>query len=178
MVFLVSEWIGLDNINALPGHEDFDSDVLRFILEEAGKFCSNELLPINREGDEQGATIDNGVVRTPPGFKEAYDEFVAGGWTGIDADPEYGGQGLPKLVQNLVDEILGANNLAFKLYSELGHGAYHLLASMLEIAMPVRQVLGVMSGPQNNGGTPGQQRTSAHDREGGTETPCCANPAP
>ena len=146
MVFLVSEWIGLDNINALPGHEDFDSDVLRFILEEAGKFCSNELLPINREGDEHGATIDNGVVRTPPGFKDAYDEFVAGGWTGIDADREYGGQGLPKLVQYLVDEMLGANNLAFKLYSELGHGAYHLLASCASDEIRMRFVPKMVAG--------------------------------
>lgn len=129
MMFLVDEWLGMDKINAVPGHEDLDSDVLQFILEEAGKFCSNELLPINREGDEHGAIFDNGVVRTPPGFKEAYDALVAGGWTGIDADPEYGGQGLPKLVQYLIDEMLGACNLAFKLYAELSHAAYHLLAN-------------------------------------------------
>ena len=129
MMFLVDEWIGLDKINALAGYEDLDSEVLQFILEEAGKFCSNELLPINREGDEQGTTFNDGVVRTPPGFKEAYDKLATGGWTGIDADPEYGGQGLPKLIQYLIDEMLGASNLAFKLYSELSHGAYHLLAS-------------------------------------------------
>ena len=129
MLFLIDEWLGIDKISALPGHEDLDSETLQFILEEAGKFCSNELLPINREGDEHGATIDNGVVSTPPGFKAAYEKLVAGGWTGIDAEPEYGGQGLPKLVQYLIDEMQGATNLAFKLYSELSHGAYHLLAN-------------------------------------------------
>ena len=64
MLFLVDEWIGIDKIAALPGHEDLDSETLQFILEEAGKFCSNELLPINREGDEHGAAIDKGVVTT------------------------------------------------------------------------------------------------------------------
>jgi alkylation response protein AidB-like acyl-CoA dehydrogenase len=129
MVFLVDEWLGMDKISALPGHEDVDTETFQFILEEAGKFCSNELLPINREGDEQGVTFENGEVRTPPGFKAAYDKLVEGGWTGIDADPQYGGQGLPKLIQYLIDEMQSATNLSFKLYPELTHGAYHLLAS-------------------------------------------------
>ena len=146
MVFLVSEWLGLDNISSLPGHEDFDDDVLQIVLEEAGKFCSNELLPINREGDERGATIDNGVVTTPPGFKQAYDAFIAGGWTGVDADPEYGGQGLPKLMQFLIDEMLGASNLSFKLYPDLSHGAYHLLASSASEELRMRFVPNMVAG--------------------------------
>lgn len=146
MLFLVDEWIGVDKISALPGHEDLDSETLQFILEEAGKFCSNELLPINREGDEHGATIDNGVVSTPPGFKEAYDKFIEAGWTGIDAEPEYGGQGLPKLVQYLIDEMQGATNLAFKLYSELSHGAYHLLANTASPEIRQRFVPNMVAG--------------------------------
>ncbi len=129
MMFLVEEWLGIDKLNRLPGFEDFDRDTLEAILEEAGKFCSTELLPTNQVGDEHGAVFVDGKVTTPPGFKEVYDVFVENGWTSIDADPEYGGQGLPKLLVFLVDEMLAATNLSFKLYVELTRGAYHLLAS-------------------------------------------------
>jgi len=127
MLFLVNEWLGLDRLTALPGYEDFDADLLEAILEEAGKFASTELLAINREGDEHGAIFEDGAVRTPPGFKEAYTQFIENGWTGIDAKPEHGGQGLPKLLQNLIDEMVGATNVSFKLYTELSRGAYHLM---------------------------------------------------
>lgn len=129
MMFLVNDWIGMHKLTALPGNEDIDAEVLEAILEEAGKFCSTELLTINRQGDEVGATFENGSVTTPPGFKEAYKKFIENGWTSIDADPEHGGQGLPKLFQNLIDEMLSGCNLSFKLYSELSHGVYHLLAT-------------------------------------------------
>lgn len=128
-MFLVDEWIGVDKLNRLPGFEDFDRDTLEAILEEAGKFCVTEILPTNRDGDEHGAVLADGNVTTPPGFKEAYRNFVDNGWTGIDADPDYGGQGLPKLLVFLIDEMLAATNLAFKLYPELTRGAYHLLVS-------------------------------------------------
>ena len=130
MLFLLNEWLGLDRLTALPGNEDFDADLLEAVLEEAGKFCSTELLPLNQAGDEHGAVHENGEVRTPPGFKEAYARFIENGWTGIDSNPEHGGQGLPKIVGFLIDEMLGATNLSFKLYSELSHGAYHLLDSV------------------------------------------------
>lgn len=129
MMFLVDEWIGIDKLKALPGYEEFDKEILEAVLEEAGKFFSTEILPLNREGDEHGAVFADGAVTAPPGFKEAYQKFIENGWTGIDADPEHGGQGLPKLVNFLIDEMLCATNLAFKLYSELTHGAYHLLAA-------------------------------------------------
>jgi butyryl-CoA dehydrogenase len=114
----------------LPGYEEIDVDLLEAVLEEAGKFCSTELLTINRAGDEHGAVLKDGMVQTPPGFKEAYTQFIDNGWTSIDANPGHGGQGLPKVLQNLIDEMLSATNLSFKLYSELSHGAYHLLDSM------------------------------------------------
>jgi len=129
MMFLVEEWIGIENLSALPGFEDFDKDILEAVLEEAGKFCSTEVLPINRDGDEHGAVFVDGAVTTPPGFKAAYRKFIENGWTSIDAEPAHGGQGLPKLVSYLIDEMLGATNLAFKLYAELSHGVYHLLAA-------------------------------------------------
>lgn len=129
MMFLVDEWLGMDKLNSLPGYEDFDSGTLRAILEEAGRFCSTEVLPTNRPGDEHGAVFDDGKVTTPPGFRETYAKFVENGWPGIDADPDFGGQGLPRLVVCFTDEMLGATNLSFKLYTELTRAASHLLAS-------------------------------------------------
>ena len=129
MLFLVDEWLGIENISSLPGHEEFDRDLLEAVLEEAGKFCATEVLPLNRDGDEYGAVFADGAVTTPPGFKAAYRKFIENGWTSIDAEPDHGGQGLPRLVSFLIDEMLSATNLAFKLYSELSHGAYHLLAA-------------------------------------------------
>ncbi len=129
MMFLVDEWLGIDKLSSLPGFEEFDKDILQAVLEEAGKFCSTEILPINRDGDEHGAVFADGAVTTPPGFKDAYQKFIENGWTSIDAEPAHGGQGLPKLVSFLIDEMLGATNLSFKLYPELSHGAYHLLAA-------------------------------------------------
>ena len=150
MMFLVDEWIGIGNMSALPGFEEFDRDILEAVLEEAGKFCSTEVLPINRDGDEHGAVFADGGVTTPPGFKEAYRKLIENGWTGIDVDPDHGGQGLPKLVSFLIDEMLGATNLSFKLYSELSHGAYHLLAAYASEAVRntylPKMVEGVWSG--------------------------------
>ena len=91
MMFLIKEWIGMERINALPDYEDLGHDDLEFILSEAGKFCTNELLPLNREGDEHGARFEDGRVTTPPGFKQAYRQFIENGWTGIDAEPAHGG---------------------------------------------------------------------------------------
>ncbi len=128
MLFLINEWIGIDRLTTLPGFEDVDADLIEAVLEEAGKFASSELLTINRDGDEHGAVYSDGEVTTPPGFKEAYKNFIEAGWTSIDASPDHGGQGLPKLLQSLIDEILGATNVAFKLYTELSRGAYHCMA--------------------------------------------------
>ena len=130
MLFLLNEWLGQQRLTSLPGYEEVDGDLIEAILEEAGKFCTTELLELNREGDEHGAVHDGDSVRTPPGFKEAYDKFVENGWTGIDANPDHGGQGLPKLLHSMIDEMLAATNLSFKMYSELSHAAYHLLDSV------------------------------------------------
>ena len=129
MLFLVNEWLGNERWSSLPGYEEVDADLWEAILEEAGKFVSTEVLPINQAGDEHGAIHENGEVRTPPGFKEAYTQLIDNGWTGIDSNPDHGGQGLPKTLQYMIDEMLGATNLSFKLYSELSHAAYHLLDS-------------------------------------------------
>ena len=127
IIFLLREWIGIKNINQLVGYEDLSIEDIEFILSEAGKFCNSKLLPLNSIGDEIGVTLKDGKVMTPPGFKDAYKLYIESGWTGIDANVEHGGSGLPKLVQFYFDEMLSACNLAFKLYSELSHGAYQLL---------------------------------------------------
>ena len=127
IIFLLREWIGIKNINQLVGYEDLSIEDIDFILSEAGKFCNSKLLPLNSIGDEIGVILKDGKVVTPPGFKDAYKLYIESGWTGIDANVEHGGSGLPKLVQFYFDEMLSACNLAFKLYSELSHGAYQLL---------------------------------------------------
>jgi alkylation response protein AidB-like acyl-CoA dehydrogenase len=146
MTFLLNECFGLDQITALPGNEEVDADLLEAILEEAGKFSSSELLAINQTGDEHGAVHENGEVSTPPGFKEAYTQFTENGWTGIDSNPEHGGLGLPKTLHILIDEMLGATNLAFKLYSELSRGAYHLLDNTASEEIRARYLPNMVAG--------------------------------
>ncbi len=146
MLFLLTECMDLSTLTNLPGNEEVDADLLEAILEEAGKFCSTELLPINRSGDEHGATFDNGEVKAPPGFKAAYAKFIENGWTGIDSNPDHGGQGLPKVLHVLIDEMLGATNLAFKLYSELSRGAYHLLDNTASEEIRARYLPNMVAG--------------------------------
>jgi butyryl-CoA dehydrogenase len=177
MMFLIADWIGMEKLNALPDFADLEREDIEFILEEAGRFASTELLPINRQGDEVGARFEDGKVTTPPGFKEAYDQFTENGWTGIDAEPEHGGQGLPKLLQFQIDEMLAACNTSFKLYCELTHGAYHLLAAsappeIQETYLP-NMVAGRWSGTMcltepHCGTDLGLLRTSATDNGDGT----------
>jgi alkylation response protein AidB-like acyl-CoA dehydrogenase len=113
----------------LPGTEEFTPELLDTVLEEAGKFCAEMLLPLNALGDEEGCHYENGVVRTPKGFKEAYKAFNEAGWGALNADPQYGGQGLPETVAKLVEEMICACNISFGLYPGLSHGAYLALKS-------------------------------------------------
>ncbi|WP_342165846.1 acyl-CoA dehydrogenase C-terminal domain-containing protein [Methylobacterium sp. SD21] len=125
MRFVLNELHG--SAEALPGHEDFTPDIADAILEEAGKFCTERLLPLNASGDEEGCRLENGVVRTPKGFPEAYKAFREGGWTAMGADPAYGGQGLPAGINKLVEEMICSTNLSFGLYPGLSHGAYQAI---------------------------------------------------
>ncbi len=126
--FLLNEVLDYeDQIATLPGYEEATAEMLEAILEEGAKFCESELLPINLSGDKEGCVFENGVVRTPKGFKEAYRAFSEGGWTGLSCDPEYGGQGLPKTLQFIMDELVCSTNLSFGMYPGLSHGAYNAL---------------------------------------------------
>ncbi|MDX2315790.1 MAG: acyl-CoA dehydrogenase C-terminal domain-containing protein [Gammaproteobacteria bacterium] len=127
MRFVLHELLADEQVQSLPGNEDFTDDLLDAVLDECGKFCASVLQPLNRSGDEQGVRLDNGVVRTPDGFKEAYQEFVAGGWTGLAADVEHGGQGLPATMDALFTEMLCSSNLSFAMYPGLSYGAYKLI---------------------------------------------------
>ena len=108
----------------LPGNEEISPDLIDAVLEQAGTICEEVLAPLNRSGDEQGCVFENGVVRTPPGFKRAYDLFRENGWTGFACAPEDGGQGLPKAINCLVEEMICSSNLSFGMYPGLSHGAY------------------------------------------------------
>ena len=114
-------------VAALPGYEEAARDLVDAVLEEGARFCENELLPLNRAGDEAGCVFENGVVRTPEGFKEAYRAFAEGGWVGLACAPAYGGQGLPKTVQFALDEFVCSTNLSFGMYPGLSYGAYRAL---------------------------------------------------
>ena len=114
---------GLDHVMALPGHEDLSGDLVDAILEEAGKFATEVLEPLNQPGDRQGSRMVDGVVVTPDGFRDAYAEFAAGGWVGLTASPDHGGQGLPHLLAAAVSEIWSSANMAFSLCPLLSQSA-------------------------------------------------------
>ncbi len=124
MRFVLYELMQGEHLTALPGFEEFGRDLVDPVLEEAAKLCEEVLFPLNRSGDEEGSVLENGVVRTPTGFREAYDRFRDGGWTGIACDPAYGGQGLPASVVMFVTEMICSSNLAFGMFPGLSHGAY------------------------------------------------------
>lgn len=121
--FLLNEVLHVEELSQLPGYEEATPDLLMSVLEEGGRLCEEVLQPLNQTGDAEGCRIEDGQVRTPKGFKEAYQEFVAGGWPAMTGDPEYGGQGLPHLARFIFDEFLCSANLSFSMYPELGHGA-------------------------------------------------------
>jgi 3-(methylthio)propanoyl-CoA dehydrogenase len=120
--FLLAEVADLDAVAQLPGCEEASRDVVDAVLEEAGKFCAGVLAPLNRVGDRQGCTFADGVVTTPPGWKEAYRQYCEGGWVGLQLPVAYGGQGLPKIVATPVWEMIHAANLAFSLGPQLAIG--------------------------------------------------------
>eukprot|EP01013_Petalomonas_cantuscygni_P017528 TRINITY_DN3468_c1_g1_i1.p2 TRINITY_DN3468_c1_g1~~TRINITY_DN3468_c1_g1_i1.p2 ORF type:complete len:593 (-),score=182.50 TRINITY_DN3468_c1_g1_i1:506-2284(-) len=108
----------------IPGYEDLDRDFTSAVIEESGKLASEVLSPLNVVGDTEGCVLENGVVRTPKGFDAAFKLMKDGGWTAMDCDPEYGGQGLPYLMHTAAQEPFVSANMAFNMYQGLTHGAY------------------------------------------------------
>src|SRR5215468_1401818 len=113
-LFLLNDVFHIERYNNLPGFSDASPDLVAAVLEEAGKFCSEVLAPLNRVGDHHGCKRNlDGSVTTPPGFKEAFKRLVEGGWIGISCPTDFGGQGLPSAMTQLVNEFLASANMAF-----------------------------------------------------------------
>ena len=127
MMFLFEKLRDNKNYNELEKYKEVSVDLVKDILEEAAKINQNIILPLAKVGDENPAVLENGVVRTPPGYKEAYQKYIQDGWTSLSCDPKYGGQGMPKTVSAFFDEMLSSASLSFKLYSELSIGAYNCI---------------------------------------------------
>ena len=127
MLFLFEKLRDNKNYNDLKKYDEVSLDLVKDILEEAAKINQNLILPLAKIGDENPAVLENGVVRTPPGYKEAYQKYIEDGWTSLSCDPKYGGQGMPKTVSGFFDEMLSSASLSFKLYSELSIGAYNCI---------------------------------------------------
>ena len=124
MQFVMNELAGLDQVATLPGYGDATPDTVAAILQEAAKFATEVLDPLNAIGDREGARLlEDGTVKTAPGFKEAYLQYCANGWNGLTKNPEHGGQGLPQLVSTAVEEMWHASNMAFDLCPLLTQGA-------------------------------------------------------
>jgi len=129
MQFVLHELLNVEaELKRMPKHAELDADTINQVLEEAGKFCSEVVFPLNQSGDREGCTYEgDGVVKTPSGFKEAYHQYVEAGWPALGCDPEFGGQGLPAFVNNALYEMLNSANQAWTMYPGLSHGAYECL---------------------------------------------------
>jgi len=128
MIFLFEKLRNNKNYNEIKKYQEVTSELVKDILEEAAKINQNIILPLAKSGDENPVILENGVVLTPPGYKEAYKKFIEDGWTSLSCDPKYGGQGMPKTISAFFDEMLSSASLSFKLYSELSIGAYNCIS--------------------------------------------------
>jgi acyl-CoA dehydrogenase len=152
--FVLNDLAGLAQVAKLPGNEDAAPDTVTAILEEAAKFATNVLDPLNVPGDREGAQwLPGGEVRTPAGFKDAYEQYCANGWNGLTKNPEYGGQGLPQLVATAVEEMWHASNLAFDLCPLLTQGAIEAIelrgSQKLKDTFLPKMVAGTWTGTMN-----------------------------
>ncbi len=143
--FLLRDVLGFDDAMRELGL-DVDADLAGAVLEEAGRFCAEQLHPINREGDEVGSRLDNGEVTTPPGFVDAYRAFVTAGWPALAGDPAFGGQGLPFVLQLWLDEMMSAANLSFGLFPGLTRGAAEAIAAHASEELKARYLPRLVSG--------------------------------
>ena len=153
MKFVLNELAGLAEVAKLPGYQEATPDVVEAILEEASKFASEVLDPINYSGDQEGSVWKDGAVTTPKGFKQAYKQYVSGGWGALPFGAEWGGQGLPKLVATAVEEMLTSSNMSFSLCPLLTQGAIHALelcgSDALKKAYLGKMIEGAWTGTMN-----------------------------
>src|SRR5499427_2300296 len=153
MRFVINELAGLGEVAKLPGYQEATPDTVDAILEEASKFSSEVLDPINYSGDREGSVWKDGKVTTPKGFKEAYRQYVEAGWGALPFGAEWGGQGLPKLVATAVEEMLTSSNMSFSLCPLLTQGAIHALelcgSDALKKAYLGKMIAGTWTGTMN-----------------------------
>ena len=151
--FALEHLARIDEISTWPGFEEASPDLVDAILTEAGKFASNVLAPLNRAGDTEGSVVEDGVVTTPAGWKEAYVQFSQAGWIGLMLDPEYGGQGLPRALGTAVQEMWDGANMSFGLcpmLSQTAAEAINLKGSAAQKALYLpRLISGEWSGTMN-----------------------------
>lgn len=151
--FVLYDLLKCEELTSIPDYADASRDLIEQILEEGGKMCEQVLFPLNQSGDAEGCHFENGVVRTPKGFKEAYDVFTENGWVGLSADPDYGGMGLPQSVNFAMQELISSANMSLGMYPGLSQGAYdaiylHGTDEQKELYLP-KIVEGTWSGTMN-----------------------------
>ena len=127
MMFLFDHLKDNKNYNEIEKFKEINSELVKDILNQAAKLNQEIIHPLAKIGDENPCVYENGIVRSPPGYKEAYKKFINEGWTSLSCDPKYGGQGMPKTVSTFFEEMLSSASLSFKLYSELSIGAYNCI---------------------------------------------------
>ena len=129
MQFVMHELLQVsDDFKAMPAHADIDADTINAVLEEGGKFATEVAFPLNLSGDAEGCKLDQVTheVTTPAGFKQAYAQYIEGGWAALACDPAFGGQGLPLVLNQCFYEMLNSANQAWTMYPGLTHGAYEI----------------------------------------------------
>ncbi|MDB2414756.1 acyl-CoA dehydrogenase family protein [Rickettsiales bacterium] len=144
--FLLNDVFNVEEILSLDSYKDFSGDLINAILEEGGKFASEKLSPINKSGDEDGAKISDGVVKTSPGFSQAYKEFIDNGWNSAPFPTQYGGQGLPNMLTIALFEFFSGANMAFSLCPLLTHGAAELLINHASDQQKEKYLTNLVSG--------------------------------
>ncbi len=176
MQFVLHEILNVSTSD-IPGYADLETDFTAAVLDEAGKLATNVLAPLNASGDREGCSFQNGVVRTPAGFKDAFEQLKSGGWAGLDCDPKFGGQGLPHVLSTAVGEIFSSANMAFYIYQGLTHGAYSTIrahgSDQLKQTFLPNMVAGNWSGTMNltephSGTDLGLMRTKAEPHSDGS----------
>jgi alkylation response protein AidB-like acyl-CoA dehydrogenase len=146
MRFVIEELAHFDRVSALPGYEEFSSDLIEAILEEAGKFANGVISPLNWPSDQQGAKLQGDEVKTSPGFPQAYAQFVESGWNSLSGNPDFGGQGLPEVLATCVNEMWHAASMSFALCPMLTAGAIHAIEHHGSVAQRDKYLAKLISG--------------------------------
>jgi alkylation response protein AidB-like acyl-CoA dehydrogenase len=144
--YLINEFLDRSELSGISTIEEMTPDITNAIYEEAGKVAEGLLFPLNRSGDEQGCSLNEGQVTTPDGFKEAYQEMTASGWGNLTCKAEYGGQQLPHFIANPVDEMIVSSNMSFSIYMGLTIGAYNAIEQFGTDALKQKFLPNMVSG--------------------------------